>query len=150
MDCGWTIQHQFSIQSTILGLLPTIQNKRHYIWKAQAENKCTIFTWILIQKQSPHVRQPCSTWIAPSRCLCFMQWPTRDRLPPLHRLPFCTNSMEPNLQHFEAIDMTQHINFTTLADWWDNNQRLIPKERKHVFNGLVIYTCEIFRKSATE
>jgi hypothetical protein len=36
--------------------------------------------------------------------------------------------------------MTQHIKFTTLADWWDNNQSLIPKQRKHVFNGLVIYT----------
>lgn len=37
-------------------------------------------------------------------------------------------------------DVTQHTNFISFGDWWENNLRLVPKERKLAFNGLVIYT----------
>jgi hypothetical protein len=109
------------------------------IWKAWAENKCKIHTWIplhnkiltadnLQKRDRPHqdhcvlCNDPLETGLYLS-LLC----------------PFAKAVWEQVLswENF-SVQWPQH-DPTSLADWWELEARRVPKQDRRRFNGVVIY-----------
>jgi len=117
-------------------------HKTSLIWSAKAENKCKLFAWVLIQNKLltadnlarrgwPH---------QPSCSLC--NGPMESGL---HMCLSCPFAQEVWIQvlAWENLTLPQQIDptsFSSIEEWWGETEALFPKDRRRMYNGVVIYT----------
>jgi hypothetical protein len=107
----------------------------------QAENKCKLFAWILIQNK-----------ILTADNLAIRGWPHQDAcilcngpLETGHHLCLgCTFAQATwsIVTSWEGINLQPALQTpsNSLVDWWESASLSIPKEKRRDFNGMAIYT----------
>ena len=147
---NWTLDDTYSTRSAyrIQFKGSFARFRRDQIWKAHAENKCKVFTWILIHEK-----------LLTADNLQKRDWPHQDHC------ALCNGPLETGLhlclccpfakavwnqilkwEHFDGNLGQQQADPLSIIPWWEEATAKVPKTEQRRFNGLVIYTFWNLRK----
>jgi hypothetical protein len=140
----WTADGYYSTRSAYRiqfnGSYGTFHNK--HIWKAHVENKCKVFTWILVKEKILTVDNLQKRgWTHQEHCvLCDGPLETGLHLSLL--CPFAKTVWTQVLswEHFDAQQIHSQSAPTHIATLWEAAARKVTRDEKRRFNRMVIYT----------
>jgi hypothetical protein len=139
----WTPDGTYSTRSAyrmqFCGSFSTFRSDQ--IWKAHAENKCKVFTWILIHGKvltADNLQR--RGWPHQDHCaLC--NGPLETGLHLCLHCPFAMAVWNQILtwEHFEDILSQLQQAPSQIISWWKHAASRVPRAEQRRFNGLVIY-----------
>jgi hypothetical protein len=140
----WTQDGSYSTRSAY-----RIQFKGSYgrfwteqIWRAHAENKCKVFTWILLQEKiltADNLQK--RGWPHQEHCaLCNGPLETGLHLCLLCPFAKAVWNIVLSWEHFDDLHLQPLSDPPHIYIWWEDAARRVPRTERRRFNGVVIYT----------